>query len=205
VQAFSSASLLFFFYHPPSFFSPGKVAIHSGLERKINRLVIHRNVNATLVPLGTSVCVAWDHSGLSARLWTCDKWPRCLSIFNTYTLCQICPLYLHTCFHIYVKANTHKSTLPSYRSLLTCPHALSTVDLSCVMETGVRYCVMCVGVISLGKRTKDLTEVERGPTITAWNITAVKEPLHWQEESWAPVSDSTDQKLFSGQTQRWAG
>lgn len=78
---------LFTFFFPLSFFSPGKVAVHSSLRRKINRLVIHRNVNATLVPLGTSVCVAWDHSGLSVQLWTCDKWPLCFSIFNTYTLC----------------------------------------------------------------------------------------------------------------------
>lgn len=49
----------------------------------------------------------------------------------------------------HIKAHTH-------HSLLTYPHTHThmntTVDLSCVMQTGVRYCVMCVGVISLGKK-----------------------------------------------------
>lgn len=44
----------------------GKVAMQSSLERKINRLAVHRN--ATTVPLGTSVCVVLDHSGLSVQL-----------------------------------------------------------------------------------------------------------------------------------------
>lgn len=174
------------------------MAIQSSLERKINRLVIHRNVNATLVPLGTSVCVVWDHIGLSVRLWTCDKWTHCLSIFSTYIPCQICSVSV--CTHIYYTF-TWEYTDIKRAHISFCSHAhntLSTVDLSCVMETGVRYCVMCVGVISLGKRTKDLTGAARGPTITAWNITAVKEPSLWQEESWAPVSDSADQNLFCG-------
>lgn len=194
----SAFSYFFFFYHPSSFFSPGKVAIQSSLERKINSLVIHKNVNATSVPLGTSVCAVWDHSGLSMWLWTCDKWPHC---FWYSILCQICYVHLNKYLcNIYMKANhTHTHKMRTH-SLLTCPHTSSAVDLSCVMETGVRYCVMCVGVISLGKRTKDLTEAAREPTITAWNITAVNEAALWQEGSWAPVSDSTHIRTSSAGT-----
>lgn len=172
--------------------------MQSSLERKINRLVFHRNANAASVPLGTSVCVVLDHSGLSVQLWTHDKWPHCLSTFNNYILCQICSVHLYTylCSTNIFTTHLHKSV----HTFIPCSHAHThtTVDLSCVMETGVRYCVMCVGVISLGKRTKDLTGAATGPTITAWNLTAVKEPSVWQEENWAPVSDSTDQNLFCG-------
>ena len=74
-------------------------------------------------------------------------------------------IYMKACTHTHTHANAHTHTSALLAHMPT--HARTTVDLSCVMETGVRYCVMCVGVISLGKRTKDLTGAARGPTITA--------------------------------------
>lgn len=123
------------------------------------------------------------------------------SILAYYARYDLCKHISVQCTHIYYTFTwKHTHTFKAHTSVLALmpTHTCSTVDLSCVMETGVRYCVMCVGVISLGKRTKDLTGAARGPTITAWNITAVKEPSLWQEESWAPVSDSADQNLFCG-------
>lgn len=89
----------------------------------------------------------------------------CTRIYAAHTLTYLLThLHVSTHTHTYIHLNAHTHT---HQFLLTCPHTCTTVDLSCVMETGVRYCVMCVGVISLGKRTKDLTEAARGPTITA--------------------------------------
>lgn len=133
-----------FFYHLPSFFSPGKVATRSSLERKINRLVIHKNVNATLAPLGTSVCAVWDHSGLSAWLWTYDKWPHCFSIVNTY-----CARYAHT--HIYLRIYM-KALALTHRSPAHMPtHMHRSGPVMCHGDRGQILCDVCGGYIAWEK------------------------------------------------------
>lgn len=68
----------------------------------------------------------------------------------------------------------------------------------CLGDRGQILCDLCGGYIAWEKGTKDLTEAVWGPTITAWNITAAKELSLWQEEKWAPASDSTDQNDLWG-------
>lgn len=161
----------------------------------------------TLVPLGTSVWVVWDHSGLSVWLWTCDKWPHCFSISSTYLTFRIRSVSSHaylncTQKHIFTHRFTwmHTHTHKCARlQIEACSHAHThatqrTCHVSWRQGSDTVWCVR--ELYRLGKRTKDLTEAARGPTITAWNITAVKEPWLWQEESWAPASDSTDQNLL---------
>lgn len=155
----------FFFYHLPSVFS-GKVAVLSSLEGKINRLVIHKNVNATLVPLGTSVCVVWDHSGSSMQLWTCYKCPHCFHIFNIPG--QICSVNFHT--HTHTKTHMQAYLIPHFHESIHAQKCAHTHDRPCSTQ---RTChvswrqgsdtVWCVwGLYRLGKGLKILPRLQWG-------------------------------------------
>lgn len=160
------ASLILFFiiFHP--FFSPGKVANYSSLERKTNRLVIHKNVNTALVPLATSVCVVWDHSGLSVQLWTCDKCSHCFQMSNTDILSQICSIHLHTqthsCSHIYMRAYTYINVHTPTKVLahmLTRTHHSGPV--MCHGDRGQILCDVCGGYIAWEKDQRSYQGCER--------------------------------------------
>lgn len=153
------------------------------------RLAIHKNVNATLVPLRTSVCGLRSQQVVSATL---NMW-QVLLLFHVFSTGILNQMQINTHLltdllkSVHTQINVHNSPgLNVHR-----PSPQWTCHVS--GRQGSDTVCFVWGLYRLGKRTKDLTEAVWGPTITAWNITAAKELLLWQEENWAPVSDSADQ------------
>lgn len=147
-----------FFYHLPSFFSPGKVGIHSSLERKINTLVIHKNANATLVPLGTSVCVVGDRSGVSLQLRTHDKCPYCFCIFNIDIARNA--LRAHTHFLIHLQEHAHSHNNPCSHAYMHSPQW--TCHVSWRQGSDTVWCVCGGGLYRLGKGLKISPRLQEG-------------------------------------------
>lgn len=158
------------------------------------RLAIHKNVNATLVPLRTSVCGLRSQQVVGATL---NMWQVLLlsHVFSNGILnqMQIFCKNTHLLTDLLKSVHTHKC-VHKHNSLGLNVHRPSP-QWTCHVSGRQGSDTVCFvrGLYRLGKRTKDLTEAVWGPTITAWNITAAKEVLLWQEENWAPVSDSADQ------------
>lgn len=161
------------------------------------RLAVHKNVNATLVPLRTSVCGLRSQQVVNATL---NIW-QVLSLFHTFSTCILNPTQIRS-----PHKNTHLLTALHKRAHSQINECTKTIVLAwmftgtyhsgpvmCLGDRGQILCDLCGGYIAWEKGLKILLRLCRGPTITAWTITAAKELSLWQEENWAPASDSADQ------------
>lgn len=90
-----------FFNYLELFFLPEKAAIISSLERKVCTLVIHKKVNATLIPLGTSVC---GFEITVCCLYNFEYVKKALIHFTDYMSTQsaMCAPWTHKCTQIFM-------------------------------------------------------------------------------------------------------